>query len=476
MLSRIKQYITSQKASQILHPLMSMRCGNVLQFSSEIGIPALSGKYARIHAIRRYQFPKDMHYTYVLLIEDVLKFFLTVAKDQDGVYLAISRELAKTEWNEWFDKDALDFFLTPTSARTLKLHKQATAPAAWSAPRYSKVIDALEGDVAEGKAGQQDQFQREEKLLYTLLVNENGDKAIEIESLPEKKITRIFATLYRPASDIVDIHASQTANGASQNIALVLPAFSYQGNKKSVTQESHTNSQHDIILTDFPDSLTSSAKVKFSLDDDKNSLHEQSTDINGNTSVDLASDVPSASRNLPGFMANTLRQPEESLSNDRLGKNITASPQVIAENPTRPQTVKPDFRRRGIDINAMDMSKVSALPLPSFLLTPKHHKTDLTPHKESPVAQTTEAIRCDRVTAKSLLDEATRRSMSICDVVREMLGLHVQMRDEVMFEISLSEADYKTLAQRYQIPMNKRDEIRARMLDDLSEKISRPSH
>lgn len=457
MIKRIKQYIQSQKPVAPKHPLLSLTTGMTLHFSSTIAIAMLANKYARIVSVSRYQFGADMNYTYTLQVENILRFYLTVAQDEQGVYIGLSRELPKTEWTDWFDKDALDFFLTPTSARTLKLHKNALAPLEWSAERYSKVIDALQGEVAKTKSARPDQPFRSEKLHYTLLVNEGGDRAIEIEFLPEKKLTRLFSTLYRPASDIVAVYAQD------DEITQHLPSakiLAYPSIHQSLEQQSELSKQNlgrskQGEVTKYP---------RFSAAHEVNSSPIEPLDSEPNHKKEEANE-----KSLPTFMS-------ASTADNNMQPLTTEKTDLDSQKP--PAKIKPDFRRRSVDFGAMDMSKVSTLPLPSFLLTPKSQELKKSNSAKRLVTLTeqrhSEQLRCDKVTAKTLLDEAVRRSMGVCDVVREMLGLNFQMPDEVVFDIALSDDDYKTLAARYQIAPSNREEIRTRMLHELSGRISRP--
>lgn len=458
MIKRIKQYIQSQKPVAPKHPLLSLTTGMTLHFSPTIAIAMLADKYARILSVRRYQFGSDVNYTYTLQIENILRFYLTVAKDEQGVYIGLSRELPKTEWTDWFDKDALDFFLTPTSARTLKLHKNAVAPLEWSAERYSKVIDGLQGDVAETKSARPDQPFRSEKLHYTLLVNEGGDRAIEIELLPEKKLTRLFSTLYRPASDIVAVYAQDdemTQHLTSAKI-LTYPSIHQSFEQHAVAfSKPESNRFEQAAASQYP---------RFSAAHEANSSPIEALDFDPNHKK-----VESNETSLPAFMSSSATDSH---------KQVLTAEKTDLDSQKPPAKIKPDFRRRSVDFGAMDMSKVSTLPLPSFLLTPKSQELKTSNGAKRLVSLTEqrhlEQLRCDKVTAKTLLDEAVRRSMGVRDVVREMLGLNFQMPDEVVFDIALSDDDYKTLAARYQIAPSNREEIRTRMLDELSGRISRP--
>lgn len=458
MIKRIKQYIQSQKPVAPKHPLLSLATGMIVHFSPTLPISMLAGKYARIVSVRHYQFGSDVNHTHVLLVENILRFYLTVAEDEQGIYIGLSRELPKTEWTDWFDKDALDFFLTPTSARTLKLHKNAVASLEWSAERYSKVIDGLEGEVADSKSIRHDQSLRSEKLHYTLLVNEAGDRAIEIEIMPEKKVTRLFSTLYRPASEIkaVYAHDDEITNELPSAKILAYPSIPLSSDQPIMHSKENADDNEQMAMPEYP---------RFSA-----ALEVNPAKLDTLNAVPNIKKEEMNEKSLPVFMS--------AASKPVVNTEASTSERLTSDSQKAPAKTKPDFRRRSVDLGAMDMSKVSTLPLPSFLLTPKPQSLKPNNGAKRMVALSeqrhSEQLRCDKVTAKTLLDEAVRRSMGVRDVVREMLGLNFQMPDEVVFDISLSDDDYKTLAARYQLAPGEREEIRARMLDELSGRISRP--
>ncbi len=141
------------------------------------------------------------------------------------------------------------------------------------------------------------------------------------------------------------------------------------------------------------------------------------------------------------------------------------------------QGLRPDFRRiTPVEKEGREIIP-EPLPLPSFLLEPKYpapavkNKEDYT--LEDVMAPDTTQLRCDMVTARALIDRAAKHRLSIKDTVRGMLGLSLDVRDEVIFEVPLSDEDYKELAMRYHIKASHRQEIQARMLQELRGRIER---
>lgn len=62
-----------------------------------------------------------------------------------------------------------------------------------------------------------------------------------------------------------------------------------------------------------------------------------------------------------------------------------------------------------------------------------------------------EQFTCDIKVAGRLIDEAMRNNLPLSDVVRKILGLKLDVNEQVTFELPLSKDDYRTLALRYQI-------------------------
>ncbi len=174
------------------HPLRNIALGSRIVFSNRMPEP-LTSLEARVVALRSYHFGDDTTRTYSLRAKGNAIYHLTVAEDGQGLYIGVARELPRSEWGDWFDLDALDFFTSPSSARTLKRHPQAKASPLWSAAKYQKMIDALEGELRETDPNTQ--TPRSQRITYTLLATEEGDKALEIERLHERDMVRLYATL-----------------------------------------------------------------------------------------------------------------------------------------------------------------------------------------------------------------------------------------------------------------------------------------
>lgn len=161
-----------------------------------------------------------------------------------------------------------------------------------------------------------------------------------------------------------------------------------------------------------------------------------------------------------------------------------AKPAPMPEAP-KPQrhAPRPDFRRITDDVPPIHVAPViepvlAAMPvkteteqppLPSFLTSAREEPAYLS--LDEVIPPETERVRCSARAAKALLDVSLERGIRVRDVLRELLGLESALSDEVIFELPLSERDYRALAQRYRLRPDHTDEIRRRLQEELRKKL-----
>jgi hypothetical protein len=83
-----------------------------------------------------------------------------------------------------------------------------------------------------------------------------------------------------------------------------------------------------------------------------------------------------------------------------------------------------------------------------------------------------ERVRVSLHAARALIDAALDRKARVRDILRDMVGLDSALSEEVIFELPLSDSDYRTLAMRYRLRPDHRDEIRAKLQEELREKLA----
>ena len=362
--------------------------GSIVTFAADCPLPPLSGQHARVEKIRTYRFGGEDITSFRLSVNQHKQFLFSVAEDIQGQYLAISRELDPLEQDQWFGTDALGFFMEPSTAKTIRCKIDLNEEGAWAAARYAKSVDWVEGRIVDGR--------QQTPLHYNLLVNDTGEKSLEIEHYDNLGANKVYVTVYRPVEDIIRISEPSEIPAAPQAIKAV---DSYP----AATQATKINEIR-------PELKTVEEKI-----------------VNALTANDLVKPKPDFRR---------------------------------ATDEAAPIHVSPTFA-------APVPSNEVTPPLPSFLLSREHNYLSL----DAVIAPEAERVRCGLLAAKTMIDSALQRGVRVRDVMRELVGLESMLSEEVIFEMPLSDVDYRALAQRYKLRPDHRDEIRARLQRELRAKL-----
>ncbi len=189
-----------RKSGPALHEL---GIGKLVKFSPRCPLPPLAGAEATVITIRSYRFGADVLKSYQLSVRGAKHYFLTVAEDDQGQYLGLSRQLSTAEQDIWFGHDALSFFTEASSAKSIRCKADLMTEGEWAAARYAKTVDWVEGSISPNES------RLTHTIHYSLLVNEAGDKALEIEHEDQSGDNRFFITVYRPVEDIVSVVARE---------------------------------------------------------------------------------------------------------------------------------------------------------------------------------------------------------------------------------------------------------------------------
>lgn len=362
--------------------LSGIAVGQAIRFKPSCPLAPLAGNSAYVLAVRQYRFGDDTLESYQLQVGRFKHFFLTIAEDAQGQYLSLSRALSETEQDRWFGRDALGFFMEPSTAKTIRCKADMATDGDWAAERYVKTVDWIEGSVTHAGGGHARSFH------YNLLVNESGEKALEIEHDDQSGENRVFVTVYRPAQDIAAVEAVT---------AIAEPAAA-------------------PILSAVP----------------------------------KAELPPEVAEEVPLF-----REP------------------VLSGAPKQ----RPDFRRNDEPVGEIRIPRTTFTPnaveegvsLPSFLTTRDANYLSL----DEVIPPEPERVRVGLGAARNLIERAMSRNVRVRDVLRDMLGLESALAEEVIFELPLSDEDYRTLAMRYKLRPDHRAEIRARLEDELKRQLAK---
>ena len=355
--------------------LDSLDVGKSIRFSKHCPLPPFSGASAAIIAVRYYRFGADVMRSFQLQIGAAKHFFMTLAEDEQGQYLGISRQLNELEQDMWFGRDALGFFTEPSSAKSIRCKADLLIEGEWAGARYSKTVDWVEGAVALA-----DSPRLARTFHYNLLVNENGDKALEIEHDDVNGENRIFVTTYRPVEDIASI--DDTPSIAPEPVAAPVGATAPQ----------------EVPL--FKDPVVPPPQPK------------QRQDFR------RLEDAPEI--------------------------HIARTPPTVAANDP------------------------ADLELPAFLMAREGNYLSL----DEVIPPESEKVRVGTAAARVLIEMSIRKNVRVRDILRDMVGLESALSDEVIFEMPLTDEDYRMLAMRYKLRPDHRVEIRSRLEEELRQKLT----
>lgn len=355
-------------------PFDSIGAHKAIRFSAQCPLKPLKGALAKVVAVRQYRFGTDVVKSYQLQVGAAKHYYMTVAEDEQGQYLGISRALNDLEQDIWFGRDALGFFTEQSSAKSIRCKADLMEEGEWAAARYSKTVDWVEGTIAPAESPR-----LARSFHYNLLTNEGGDKALEIEHDDVNGENRVYVTVYRPIEDVSAIE--QAPNGAAVPVPEPEPV-------------------KEVPL--FREPVFSSPQPK------------QRTDFR------------------------------------RIEEDPTAEIHIERTPPAINETVEPQPH------------------LPSFLLAREGNYLSL----DDVIPPESERVRVGLTAARTLIEHAQRKNVRVRDVLRDMLGLQSALAEEVIFEMPLTDEDYRTLAMRYKLRPDHRIEIRARLEEELREKLT----
>lgn len=397
---------SSKKPAPTRQPSMKLNNlgpGSVLTFAGSCTLPQLAGARATIIQVRTYRFGDDIQINYGMDVGGDTRFSMTVAEDDQGFYLAISRELNAKEQDQWFGRDALSFFCEPSTAKTIRCKVEMGREGDWAAAKYTKTVDWVDGSVLLGRMSTASMGRQVKQFHYNLLVNESGDRALEIEHEDASGENRVMVTVYRPASDI-------------EGIAEPMPHVPVP--QTPVKAEAPKPVVAPVIKEEEP----------LVLDQEEVPLFTAANDA----SPPRANDFRRLS---------TPVQPRETIH--------------VAREEMRAQPAMDAIISEGLP------------PLPSFLTSREGSYLSL----DAVIPPETDRVRCDLRSAKVMIDMAVARNVRVRDVMREMVGLDANLNDEVIFELPLTDEDFRKLAMRYRLRPDHRDEIRARLQDELTQRL-----
>jgi hypothetical protein len=240
------------------------------------------------------------------------------------------------------------------------------------------------------------------QFRYNLLVNDLGDKALEIEHEESSNDNRVLITVYRPVEDIAQLSDSPPPSAEMPVLALA--------------------AQPEPQMPEM-----------------------NAPEITATIAAELVEEPP--------LFAQPTNRPRPDF---RRLHEAEPGPIHILREETKPQPALDSIMDAGMP------------PLPSFLTAQEKNYLSL----DEVIPPETDRVRCDLRSAKAMIDMAITRNVRVRDIMREMVGLDAALNDEVIFELPLSENDYRQLAMRYRVRPDHRDEIRQRLQKELAERLN----
>ena len=375
--------------------LSDLAPGKIIRFSRSCPLAPLTGAEATVTGVRYYRFGTDTMKSFQLNVAGAKQYYLTVAEDDQGQYLGLSRLLSESESDSWFGRDALGFFTEQSSAKSIRCKADLMLEGEWAASRYAKTVDWVEGTISPHESNR-----LAHNIHYSLLVNEAGDKALEIEHEDASDENRFYITVYRPTDDITTVDVAREAPLAPAPAPVVAPAS-------------------------------------------------------------IAPREPVMSANIP--------------ANDDVP--LFKEPQFTTPQPKQRQ----DFRRLdepGAEIHiertpvSMLETKEAVEELPSFLLARDGDVQSNYLSLDEVIPPEPEQVRVGLSAARTLIEYALHKNVRVRDVLRDMVGLKSALSEEVIFELPLTDEDYRMLAMKYKLRPDHRVEIRSRLEEELRSKLT----
>ena len=374
--------------------LNELSIGKIIRFSRTCPLAPLKGAEATVIGVRYYRFGTDTMKSFQLQVAGTKHHYLTVAEDDMGQYLGISRSLSELEQDSWFGRDALSFFTEQSSAKSIRCKADLMIEGEWAASRYAKTVDWVEGTISLHESGR-----LAHNIHYSLLVNEAGDKALEIEHEDASDENRFYITVYRPTDDIATVDAAP-----SREQPAPAPVAAPVVTPREPVMSASVPANDDVPL--FKEPVLVSAQPKQRMDFRR--LDEPSGEI-----------------------------------------HIERTPVSLVEEP-----------------------EAEVQELPSFLLARENEPMSEYLSLDEVIPPEPEQVRVGLGAARTLIDYALHKKVRVRDVLRDMVGLKSALSEEVIFELPLTDEDYRMLAMRYKLRPDHRVEIRSRLEEELRQKLA----
>lgn len=374
----------------------------------------LSGRTLSVTDVVSYVFGEDCFASYQIRDEETeIAIILVEEENPEDSYMALSFPL-KEKWTQglfakiapkqWFSLDEGDE--VPASLQ------DAVMPQGWVVASYSHVM-STKGKKLGGDFRHRSQADRNntpgEPFEYALLMSESGEYALEAEKYANGKI-RVFATVYRPVSDITDSNFMRpyiVTDNSKEHVA-AKPVESKPVETEAKVEAKAAPQKH----TKFEEALKEEALREEGVEEETPELEEEeqaeAVVIDKVIAEDAQEILPPV--NLATSKTTAL-QADEATFEEATGKGAAVETAEIVA----------------------DAEPVDAIATATM---------------QSPKAGS-ELLSCNAQLALRLLDEAQRNKLSLSDIIRKVIDLPKESEDVVYIPFELSESEKEKLAKRY---------------------------
>jgi len=393
---------------------------------------SISGRRLPVSQINSYIFDADSFIAY-RLEGDSADVNLIVADEGDpaGTYLALSQRVDPRMFESLFPGSLPQDWFVLTEGMTVAA-KPATLGAllGWLAPRYAVTVATkgrfLEGDYRLRKSA--DRVRLSRPFDYVLLVDEDNEYALEAEKY-EDGTMHVFATVYRPATDIGELTRAPKSSMSSIEI---IPHIAPMEPEKSVPAQKPAEALKPLV--------------------EKTAVKE---------AVQERIKEPSITE---------MKKPE-----------VTSSSLASLTEPKLES--KPLEVKAAVKISDTQVKQAESLAAPMQEIADLVVKASLTPddgpsvHTKFGRIQTGSAevqgsglpdmLACDLRLAGKLINESQRNQMPLSEVIRKVIDLPARVKEEVFIPFALNDAETAELARRYNLPAGDADGVKKQIIEEL---------
>jgi hypothetical protein len=379
---------------------------------------SVSGKRVAVSAVNSYLFESGNFVAYRLESENTdINLIVADQEDPASTYLALSQRIEPRLFESIFAGETPQYWFALSEGEVIEVNASVLgAMQGWLTGKYTLMVTTqgrfLEGDYRLRKSADHNRLSR--PFEYVLLVDEDNEYALEAEKYEDGTL-HVFATLYRPATDIGEITRAPKS-----------PSLSSSSKPELLSTES-------II----PLSMTVDKIAHVSPADTSAALKKEN-------------DTP--------LLAPT-SEPEKKIPELEIKNEVSA----IEKIPFEP--VKIEVPAMSVVQSEAEITPV-APTVPELPIHNKFGRIQPAPTQEQSVS-VANTLACDLRLAGLLIDEAQRNQMLLSELVRKVIDLPTRVNEQVFIPFAMDDKEAAELARRYDLPAGDHEAVKAQIIEEL---------